>query len=48
MDCFNNNSHHTKKRSARWTRFEIGSVILYGVAIGVSIIVALMDMQIEF
>lgn len=42
------NPGHTERRANRWTWFEIGSLILYGAAIGVSIAIALADLQIWF
>ncbi|ACL16020.1 hypothetical protein [Methanosphaerula palustris] len=48
MNCINDEPGHHKNRSARWTWIEIGLMVLYWVAIGVSIAIALVDLKIKF
>lgn len=48
MNCFSGVPARYGDHPARWAWSELGSIILYAAAIGVSIAIALTDLRIRF
>ncbi|HIH04495.1 MAG TPA: hypothetical protein HA263_11845 [Methanoregulaceae archaeon] len=48
MNCFSDVPARLEDHRARWAWYELGSIILYVAAIGVSIAIALTNLRIGF